>query len=148
MATTLSYRKATSSDLAFLIQLRKLTMSEHLAMAGIYYTEKQHIERIEEYFDDSQLILLNGKEIGLLKLGRFHGRLDIRQFQILPQAQGKGIGSKVLMNVINKAQARNLSVTLNVLHANPALKLYQRVGFTIIGENELEYQMCYKKKGL
>ncbi|PCI63627.1 MAG: GNAT family N-acetyltransferase [Gammaproteobacteria bacterium] len=116
-------------------------MVEHLETAGMFSTEKQHLLRIKEFFNDSQIISLNDKPIGLLKLAMFDDHLHIRQFQILPKVQGKGVGSKVLEDVINRALKRNLSITLNVLLANPALELYLRSGFIITGQNELEYQM-------
>ncbi len=144
MSVLLSYRKATIEDLAFLLQLRKASMTKHLEVAGLFLSDKEHLERIKEHFNDSQLILLNNKAIGLLKLGIMQERLHIRQFQLLPKYQGKGIGYQVLKSLITKARKRNLPITLNVLLANPAKALYQRVGFKIIGQNELEYQMCYR----
>jgi len=144
MSVLLNYRKATIDDLAFLLKLRKASMSDHLEAAGLFLSDKEHLERIKEHFNDSQLILLNNKAIGLLKLGIMKERLHIRQFQLLPKYQGKGIGYQVLKSLITKARKRNLPITLNVLLANPAKALYQRVGFKIIGQNELEYQMCYR----
>jgi ribosomal protein S18 acetylase RimI-like enzyme len=143
MTILISYRKASLEDLHFLSQLRKLTMSEHLDNAGIVLTELQHLERVKEYFNDSQIILLNGKAIGLLKLAVLAESLHIRQFQILPKVQGKGVGSKVLTDVIKRAKQRNLSITLNVLLANPAKALYLRHGFNIIKQNKVEYLMRY-----
>ncbi len=144
MSVILSYRKATLADLPFLLQLRKITMVKHLEKAGVHSTEEQHLERVKEFFYDSQIILLNNKPIGLLKLALFTERLHIRQFQILPKIQGKGIGYRVLNDVIKRAIKRKLSITLNVLLDNPARQLYLRAGFIVTGENELEYQMSYQ----
>jgi len=143
MTITLSYRKAAIDDLQFLLELRKLTMVEHLESSGIFHSEKQHLERVKEFFNDSQIILLNDKPIGLLKLAVFSDRLHIRQFQIMPKAQGRGIGKQVLKDVIKRATQWQLSISLSVLLTNPAKELYLRVGFLVVGENELEYQMRY-----
>ncbi len=143
MAVMLSYRRATLDDLSFLIQLRRLTMSEHLQNAGLYLTAQQHQEKVQEFFNDTQIILLNNKAIGALKLAAFSSSLHIRQFQISPKMQGKGIGSRVLQDVIHRARKVKQPITLNVLLANPAKALYLRHGFVVISENEFEYQMCY-----
>lgn len=144
MTIMLSYRKATIEDSQFLLKLRMLTMVEHLDNAEIFYSEKQHLERVKEFFNDSQIILLNDNPIGLLKLAVFHDRLHIRQFQIMPKVQGNGIGSQVLKDVIKRATQRQLSISLNVLLANPAKELYLRTGFVVVGGNEFECQMHYK----
>jgi len=143
MAIMLSYRKATIEDLQFLLKLRKLTMVEHLKNSEIFYSEKQHLERVKEFFNDSQIILLNNQSIGLLKLAVFNDRLHIRQFQIMPKVQRKGIGSQVLKDVIKRAIQLNISISLNVLLSNPAKELYIRAGFCVVSENKFEYQMRY-----
>jgi len=143
MAIMLSYRRATIEDLDFLLKLRMLTMVKHLEIAEIFYTEKQHVARVKECFNDSQIILVNDKPIGLLKLATFSDRLHIRQFQITPKFQGKGIGSQVLKDVLKRAVQKQLSISLNVLLKNPVKALYLRFGFVVVGENEFEYQMRY-----
>jgi len=144
MSVLLSYRKANDDDLAFLLQLRKASMGKHLAAAGLLLSDQQHLERIKEHFNDSQLILINHKPIGLLQLAIMPDRIHIRQFQILPKFQGKGVGTQVLNLLIAKALQRHLPITLNVLLANRAKRLYQRVGFKVSAQNDIEYQMYYR----
>ncbi len=151
MKFTIGFRSVKDDDLDFLLLLRKRTMSKHLVDAGIKMTTEQHLERIKEYYYDSHIILRDRKPIGLLKLGvvslnklghRGSGQsLHIRQLQIMPDQQGKGIGSKVLAVVKKRALQLCLPITLNVLLKNPARSLYLRHGFQIKGKNKLEYQM-------
>jgi ribosomal protein S18 acetylase RimI-like enzyme len=146
MKFTIGFRKVTHEDLDFLLILRKKSMSKHLADAKIKLTEEQHRERVKEHYYDSHLILRNRKPIGLLKLGIVSligtsKSLHIRQLQILPEFQGQGIGSKVLLVVKKKALQLELPITLNVLLKNPAKGLYLRHGFEIEGKNKVEYQM-------
>jgi len=146
MAVLLSYRKATDEDLPFLLELRIQTMSEHLTNAGIELNAKQQCEKVKEFYYDTQIILLNNKRVGTLKLANFSTSLHIRQFQISPKIQGKGIGSRVLQDVLKQASKLQLPVTLNVLLANPAKALYLRHGFIVKNENDFEYQMVYPLK--
>jgi ribosomal protein S18 acetylase RimI-like enzyme len=146
MKFTVGFRKATHDDLDFLLDLRKKSMSKHLANAKIKLTNEQHLERVKEQYYDSHIILRDRKPIGLLKLGvvalnNTSKSLHIKQLQILPKFQGQGIGSKVLTVVKKKALQLHLPITLNVLLKNPARGLYLRHGFQIEGKNKLEFQM-------
>lgn len=139
--SVLSFKKAGPQDTSFLLKLRKLSMTEHLLAAGLDYDDEQHKARILEYYNDTYLLNLEDKTIGVVKLGQMVDRWHIRQFQILPEYHGKGIGSKVLSLLQSKAKGVNMPITLNVLYQNPARRLYERMGFKVIGENGLEYQM-------
>lgn len=133
-------------DIDFLLSLRKKTMSKHLADAKLKLSNEQHLERIKENYYNSHIILRDRKPIGLLKFGVVaindtDKSLHIMQLQILPEFQGKGIGSKVLAVVKKKALQLQLPITLNVLLKNPAKGLYLRHGFQIEGKNKIEFQM-------
>jgi GNAT superfamily N-acetyltransferase len=139
---TIGFRQALQADIVFLLRLRKASMGEHLISAGLNLSDQQHLERINEYFNDSSIILLDKQPIGLIKLGLMTDKLHLRQLQILPRYQGKGIGGKVLTLAKEKAKRLGLPLTLNVLLSNPVISLYLRHGFVVTGQNELEYQMC------
>mgnify|MGYP000341982932 CR=1 FL=1 len=139
-----SFRRARASDKAFLLSLRKASMDGHLKAAGIFFDDKGHMQRIDEYFSDSYIIAYQGIAMGLLKLGLFADSIHVRQFQLLPKYHGLGIGSRVLELVQHKAQEKHLDITLNVLLNNPAKQLYLRHGFVITGGNELEYSMRWQ----
>ncbi len=146
MKFTIGFRNVKHEDLDFLLQLRKLSMNEHLAKAKIKLTDEQHLERIKEYYYESHIILRDRKAIGLIKFGvvslkGMSKSLHIRQLQILPKYQGQGIGSKVLLVVKKKALQLQLPITLNVLLKNPARGLYLRHGFQIETKNKIEFQM-------
>ena len=141
MKVTIGFRKAKKEDIDFLLILRKKSMNKQLKKAGIVMNSAQHLARVEEFFDDSHMILRNRKTIGLLKLGLKTNSLHIRQFQILPEFQSKGIGTLVINVVKKRALQLCLPITLNVLINNPARALYLRHGFQINKQNKFEYQM-------
>ena len=147
MKSTVGFRQVKDDDIDFLLELRKKTMTKHLVAAGITMLNKQHLERIKEFFYESHIILVDRKPIGVLKLGvtSLNGTeksLHIRQLQILPKFQGKGIGSKVLTVVKKRALQLCLPITLNVLLKNPARALYLRHGFQVTSKNKLEFLLC------
>ena len=53
---------------------------------------------------------------------------------VLPNYIGQGIGTQVLQAYLERAKDMFSAVALNVRADNPALRLYQRAGFEVIGE--------------
>jgi ribosomal protein S18 acetylase RimI-like enzyme len=52
---------------------------------------------------------------------------------VLPEFRGRGVGTRLLNHLLETAQNRYPSVSLSVSPGNPALRLYQRLGFETIG---------------
>ena len=141
---SLSYRKATKNDMAYLLWLRKETMNEHLKNAGIEMNEEKHVERINYQFDESKIILLEGKNIGFLKTIEYKDKIEIIQIQIKPKYQNQGYGQKIINLIIQRARQNDSLVTLSVLKINKAQALYKRIGFTIVNEDIHSYIMELK----
>ena len=146
MNVEISFKRAEISDRSFLLTLRKASMDEHLHAAGIDMNDEQHLVRIDEFFQESFLIQYNNNPIGLVKLALLPDSLHIRQLQILPEFHNQGVGSNVLLLIKKKAIERQLPITLNVLLQNPAKRLYEREGFIVEGNTNLEYQMRWRAK--
>lgn len=68
----------------------------------------------------------------------------IHKIYILPQTQGKGIGKK-LIDYVEKAAKENGSeiLSLNVNRFNKALHFYQKLGFEIVDEVNIELEHGY-----
>jgi RimJ/RimL family protein N-acetyltransferase len=61
---------------------------------------------------------------------------------VLPEYRGQGIGTKMLSYLFDLLREDGFKQTsLSVQKANPAAKLYQRMGYKIIRENEEDYIM-------
>lgn len=56
---------------------------------------------------------------------------------VLPEYCGKGIGTKLLKQVLETAQSVYPGVSLNVRANNPAINLYQRAGFIKVEGSEV-----------
>jgi ribosomal protein S18 acetylase RimI-like enzyme len=134
-------RAALESDVPFLLQLRRQTMDEHLAAAGASTSDGYHLRALQQHFEQAE-VLLNGSEcIGLLKVLRTLPCWEILQLQVASAYQGRGVGRSVLNQLIREAGDAGASLSLGVLKANPARRLYERLGFEIVGEDALEYTM-------
>ncbi len=139
----LVYRKALETDIDYLLQLRKETMSEHLINSGIISNDEDQLLRINYLFDQAKIVMLNNQNVGLLKLDEKENRIEIVQIQIDPKFQKKGIGQQIIEAVIKNALAEKKELVLSVLKANPAKELYERLGFKIIGEDEFSFMMLF-----
>ena len=66
--------------------------------------------------------------------------------ELLPSFQHRGIGTSIIHDVIARARAAHLPVTLTVLKENPAKTLYERLGFSVqeeidTGPTGIKYRM-------
>ena len=77
-----------------------------------------------------------------IKIENREGEYYLGLIEILPEYQGHGVGTAVIQDFLAAAQAHNLPATLHVLKSNdPARKLYERLGFTIVAEEKHKYKM-------
>jgi ribosomal protein S18 acetylase RimI-like enzyme len=82
-------------------------------------------------YDSARIICASGQGIGLFKVVYSPAEVYLDQIQLLPAWQKKGIGTKLITMLQQECAAGNLPTTLHVLRSNPALALYERLGFNI-----------------
>jgi ribosomal protein S18 acetylase RimI-like enzyme len=133
--------KATKDNLLEVLALRIATMSQHLEEVGWSMSEEEHMKRVMKNFDCGHMIWSDDIVIGFIKYKEHLKSFDIIQFQISPEHQGKGLGKQVLNLMEAQAQNAGKGLSLKVLKANPAKRLYERFGFEIVDEDEFEYFM-------
>jgi ribosomal protein S18 acetylase RimI-like enzyme len=139
--SSFTLRPAQAADETFLFNLRKATMTEHMQRAGEPVDDAEHRTRLLRRYEDAQVVCIHGEPAGLLKAYRTDTEWMVAQFQIAPAHQGQGIGEQVLRTILSAAQADGLPVSLKVLKNNPARRLYERVGFETVDEDELQFLM-------
>lgn len=141
MNIEIQYRKASESDLDFLLDLRMKTMNEHYANSSLPTDRESTLQRVLYQFEKANIILLNNEAIGLLKIDRSKDKIEVLQLQVDPSQQGKGLGKTILKEIIEEALSSQQSVVLSVLKTNKAQNLYSSLGFVTIDENEHSYIM-------
>lgn len=63
--------------------------------------------------------------------------------------RNRGIGTALMVRMLQELAERGYEkASLAVQKANYAVRMYQKVGFEIVGENEEEYLMMWKVRGL
>jgi ribosomal protein S18 acetylase RimI-like enzyme len=150
LSCEITLRPALVADEAFLLELRKSTMERYLEGAGEPIDEDTHLRRIRSHFPNAKIICLAGERIGLIKTHLSATEWAISQLQIAPALQGKGVGTEVIRRVIERADRDSLPVTLCVLRNNPAIRLYERLGFRVVLQNHAELSLvrpCFAPAG-
>ncbi len=140
MSETISLRPIAAEDAPFLYHVYASTRREELA--PVPWTEEQkeaflHMQFTAQhgYYQEHyaaasfDLILCDGKYAGRLYVDRRARELRIVDIALLPAYRNRGIGSRLLSDLIAEASAAGKPVTIHVEHNNPALRLYQRLGF-------------------
>ncbi len=116
-------------------------MVEHLEKAGLYLSDDEHAVRLNDDYACSYLIVYSGEKVGTLKYRELANKFVIIQLQIHPESQGKELGKMVMETVLGWSEEKHKKIELAVLKANPAKLLYERLGFSIIGEDDYEFYM-------
>jgi ribosomal protein S18 acetylase RimI-like enzyme len=63
---------------------------------------------------------------------------------VLPEYRDRGIGTKLILHLLEKVKDLYPAISLSVSSENPALRLYQRLGFEVVGE--CDYSLIMKKE--
>ncbi len=135
-------RPATTGDLAFLFELHAATLKEYIDRTW-GWDEDQQLARYRETFDpaDTRIITLDGRDIGMLAVEERPEVVFLTLIEIEPAHQEQGIGTAIIQQLIADGIGRGKPVGLQVLKVNPAKSLYERLGFSVIGETPVHYEM-------
>ena len=136
-------RPAREADLPFLRALRAQSMREHLENSGLACDEAAQEARILDRFNCARIVVCDGADVGLFKVCREGSPWELIQIQLLPAAQGRGLGAALIRDLLADAAAAaaGIAVELSVLKANPAQRLYARLGFRPVGEAARAYTL-------
>ncbi len=131
---------ATDRDLAFARTLTQQAMGNYYRQYDLLWSDKG--------FDtawggrENWLVCREGLVLGFVSLSWDSRALYIRELHILDEYRRQGAGGWVLEQMVLKAQAQGLSLLrLTVFKTNPARRLYQRKGLSIVGEEDCFWRM-------
>lgn len=136
----INLRPITADDQEFLYRVYASTRQEELAATGWPEQQKevflrqqfnaQHQYYQQHYSHSSfDVIEVDKCPAGRLYLARWPEEFRIIDIALLPEFRGQGVGSGLLTRILTEARQARLPVTIHVERNNPALDLYQRLGF-------------------
>jgi len=139
---------ATEDDKHFLKNLNRDVYKPVVIRQFGAWDDAFHDRHFEEKWavQDYQIVELAGQRVGAIWLSKESDHLWLREIQISPPHQNQGIGTKLLMKVLDEAANSGLSLRLRVLTENRAKALYDRLGFKGIGmHGDTHYWMEYAR---
>lgn len=92
--------------------------------------------RVLVRYDCAEILIHAGKPVGSLEVARDGLDWDLIQIQLIPEFQGRGLGTQILRDLMAEAKRAGASVRLSVLERSPARRLYERLGFSVLEEDE------------
>ncbi|MGB6686705.1 MAG: GNAT family N-acetyltransferase [Terracidiphilus sp.] len=91
--------------------------------------------------EEVSIITTDGTDVGWIQQRQERDAIFLGSIYILPAMQRKGIGTHVIEGLLKQAEQRSQTVTLAVMKINPALNLYERLGFRITHEDDYKLYM-------
>jgi ribosomal protein S18 acetylase RimI-like enzyme len=142
----ITLRPATDADYAFMRGLYASTREEEMERFPLddaqkkAFLDQQFAAQFEHYGIHYPTCERNIVERGGVPIGRFwvdewRDQIRIVDIALMPECRGAGIGSRLLHQLLDRARAANKPVTIHVEAFNPALRLYQRLGFEQVDTN-------------
>jgi ribosomal protein S18 acetylase RimI-like enzyme len=135
----ISFRQIKNEDFEFLWRLHNLALKKYVRKTWGW--DEDHQRRMfERDFNpnNGQIIVVDSTNAGYLWVNEKELEMFLVSIRLLPEYQNKGIGTKVIQNLIRQSDK---PIRLQVLKINPARKLYERLGFEIDSETETHFLM-------
>lgn len=117
------------------VQQRNLLMIQYLGQKHSYSHEFPNA--------DDDVVLLDGKPVGRLLIDRNSERHFGVDILLLPETRTLGIGTVLLNRLFNECSERGVPFRLSVTKGNPAIRLYERLGCRVEGENATHLIMVW-----
>lgn len=138
-----SLRVETDADRPFLAELYASTRTEELAHVPWDAATKrgflgeqfdlQHAHYVKNYVGaEFAVIEQHGQPVGRIYLRRSGSEIRLMDIALVPEKRGQGIGRSLVEALVRIAREDANEITLHVEPNNPAMKLYDRLGFKLI----------------
>lgn len=90
---------------------------------------------------DNSIIMIDERPVGRMIVDRNSQAITLVDIAMLPAHRNTGIGTVLISELIEEANASGRPVKLHVLRSNPAQALYLRLGFSIVAADDLYFEM-------
>ncbi len=148
-----TFRPITDDDLPFIERLYGNTRQWEMDLLvdwsdeekAAFINQQHNLQHAyyQQVFPDAryELILGDGEPIGRLYVDRREDEHRIIDISLLDTHRGHGIGGKIMQDLLDEAAAAGKMVRIHVEQNNPAMKLYDRLGFKKIEEQGIYWLM-------
>lgn len=144
-APAVSLRPEREDDQDFLQRLFASTRVEEPALIGwsderreAFLAQQFHAQSVHyaaHYSGASfELVLVDGGPAGRLIVDRREDEFSLIDIALMPEHRGRGIGTGLVQSLLHEASERGAKMTLHVERFNRASRLYERLGFALVGD--------------
>jgi ribosomal protein S18 acetylase RimI-like enzyme len=142
VAAHIALRRARANDRAFIERVYFETQRWIIEALFGWRGSDVESERFAEQYDaaNTSIVVVDGEDAGWLTVQR---GVDIylHSIYLLPKAQRHGIGTRLLQQLLDEGREDATVVRLDTASINPARRLYERLGFTVIREDRFKVYM-------
>jgi len=148
----IALRPATPADYFFMRRLYGATREEE--MKQFPFDEFQKQQFLDQQFGaqyqhyqihyptcERNIIEKDGEPIGRLWVDEWRDQIRLVDIALMPGLRGSGIGTMLVREVLDRGTKAGKPVTIHVESFNPALRLYQRLGFEHVDTNGVYFLM-------
>lgn len=155
---SITLRPAQADDEDFLFELYCDTRADEMAAWGWeaaqreaflrmqFRAQQQHYQRLATPAE-RQIVSRDARPIGWIATVQEQQTLRLADIALLAAERNQGIGTALIREVLAAAARIGALVQLQVLRHNRAIRLYQRLGFTIVGDNGVYLAMEWRPDG-
>lgn len=139
----------TDDDYEFVYEVKKNAYKKYVEECwGSWIEEDQrtYFEKFISTVRNNAYIIFDGDK----KIGFYNGEIlengnyEVGNICIIPEYQGRGIGTKLLKEKLDENKDRDIEI--QYFKQNSVGKLYERLGFVPSGETQFHYQMMKPKQ--
>lgn len=148
-------RPAEAADEAFLFQLYQAVRGQEVASWGWPPDQQEAFLRMQfriqqqaysmQFPGADQIICVEENKAGRFYVAKSPQSIRLVDIALLPEYRNHGIGGRLIRDLLEEAASKTIPVQLSVMKGNPAIHLYDRLGFRITAEEGLYLQMEWKK---
>jgi ribosomal protein S18 acetylase RimI-like enzyme len=151
-------RPFETDDEEFAFELYSSTRAEEMAVWGWDMAQQQTFLKMQfrgfqQHYRlglpdaDDRIILLDGRPAGRLIVVRLESEIRLADISLLPEHRGKGVGSRLIREILDEAAVSGKAVTLHVEMMNhKAARLYERLGFEKLKNTGVHFFMECKPR--
>jgi ribosomal protein S18 acetylase RimI-like enzyme len=129
-----TFRSIKIQDIEFLWNLNNLVMKDYVTQTWGWDEDWQRQYFVKNFDkNNGEILVFDNADIGFYRVIEKQNETFLVSILILPEFQNKGIGTKLIQDLI---LLKTKPIRLQVLKVNPAQNLYKRLGFKQVSETE------------
>ncbi len=156
--SSVALRPARPEDRDLLLRVYASTRTQELAPVPWGEEQKQAFLKMQfdaqdkyyrENYPTAEFLVVEdeGVPAGRLYVDRWTDEVRLMDITLLPEHRGKGIGSRLLADLQAEARGAGKPLRIHVERMNPALGLYQRLGFKRVEDRGVYWLMEWRHDG-